>query len=41
MDPVVVLDAQPFEWLVRIAAHNIVANEEKAAADKVKKTKGG
>jgi hypothetical protein len=36
-DPVAVLDATPFEWLVRIAAHNIVvADEEKAAAKKSK-----
>jgi hypothetical protein len=36
-DPIAVLDATPFEWLVRIAAHNIVvADEDKAAAKKTK-----
>lgn len=30
----VVLNAEPFEWMVRAAAHNFVIGEEKKAAEK-------
>jgi hypothetical protein len=32
-----VLNAEPFEWMVRIASHNIVVKEEEKAASKANK----
>lgn len=36
MDPVEILNASPFEWAVRIAAHNVIMQHEKEEAARMK-----
>jgi hypothetical protein len=37
IDPIVVLDAEPFEWLARIAAHNVVVLDAEKANKEARK----
>lgn len=37
IDPVMVLNSSQFEWQVRTAAHNYIAQEEQKEAAKIKK----
>lgn len=37
LDPIVVLDADTKQWLIRVAANNVVARDEKEAADAANK----
>lgn len=37
LDPVKVLDADPLEWLVRVATFNIIAEDKKRERDAAKR----
>jgi len=39
MDPVEVLNAEPFEWMIRVAAHNRIARDRERANEKARKNK--
>lgn len=39
MDPIIVLNSSQFEWQVRTAAHNYIAQEEEKQAAKMKNKK--
>lgn len=37
IDPVVVLNAEPLEWMVRVASHNIIADDLKKERSSTKR----